>query len=83
MLVLHKDYNFSAKDIGKKALLANYQTVKIITVIREAGQLHSVYGVSQGFTDLMVWDGNGKAELEELNIVMLFDEEQNEAARKK
>ena len=74
MLILNRNYHFTNKDVGKKALLANFQTVKILTVIREAGQLHSVYGVLPGFTDVIVWDAQGKADLEDHNIVMLFEE---------
>lgn len=76
MLVLHKHYNFTPKDIGKIAILANFQRVKILTVIREAGELHSVYGVSTAYDQLICWDSKGQSEIPELNIVMLCDEDE-------
>lgn len=74
MLVLHKHYNFTHNDVGKIAVLANHERVKIISVIRESGQLHSVYGVKPEFSDLIVWDSRGKSEIPELDIVMLLND---------
>ena len=73
MLILNKNYQFSHKDVGKKALLANLQTVKILTVVREAGQVHSVYGVSPGFTDIISWDAKGKGDIAGTDIIMLLE----------
>ena len=78
MLVLHKHYNFTPKDVGRIAILANSQRVKILTVIREAGELHSVYGTYPDRSDLFCWDANGKSEIPELNIVMLYEEGDND-----
>ncbi len=78
MLVLHKHYNFTPKDVGRIAILANSDRVKILTVIREAGQLHSVYGTPLDNTDLICWDANGKSEISELNIVMLYEDGDND-----
>ena len=82
VLILHKDYKFSHKDIGKRVLLANSQVVKVLTVIREAGQLHSVIGVMPGFLDVIEWNANGESELPGFNIVMLFNEEDNEQSNR-
>ena len=73
MLVNHKKYQFSEKDVGKQVTLANSATIKIITVIREAGQLHSVYGNSNEF-GLVVWDANGKTDVDGLDIIMLHED---------
>jgi len=73
MLVLHKNYQFTHRDIGKKVLLSNHQVVKILTVIREAGQTHSLYGVAKGFTDVIAWDAKGRADTPEQNIIMLYE----------
>ena len=60
------------------AILRNFEKVKILTVIRENGELHSVYGVYPGFTDLIVWDSRGKSDTEDLDIIMLYDEDHEE-----
>jgi hypothetical protein len=76
VLVLHKNYQFSTKDIGKTALLANNSTVKILTVIREAGQLHSVYGALPDYPYVVEWNADGKTQNKDHDIVMLFNEDE-------
>jgi hypothetical protein len=77
LLVLHRNYCFSYKDVGKKVLLSNCKIAKILTVITEAGRIHSVYGVISGFTDILSWDARGGSEQEDYNIVMILESEPN------
>ena len=72
MLILHKNYQFTYRDIGKKVLLSNCQVFKILTVITEAGRVHSVYGVASGFTDVISWDAKGQSDLPDHHIVMIY-----------
>ena len=74
MLILHRDYKFTHADVGKKVLLSNSLTCKILTIIVEAGQLHSIYGVLPGFTDVIEWDAHGKSTNVENDIILLFED---------
>jgi len=73
VLVLYKNYNFTHKDAGKSVILAGSKFAKILTVIREAGQLHCVYGLD-GAGKVIEWDRKGNCEDPKDNIFMILED---------
>ena len=69
------DLHFSTKDIGKFVKLADGRVAKILTVIRESGNLHSVYGQIFNLNDIVIWDPIGKSEIPEHNIIEIIHDE--------
>jgi len=75
LLIIHKNYEFSNKDVGKTVLLQNTSSANIISVIRENGGICVICGRSTvNKDDVFIWNHDGKSDIPGYDIVAMFGE---------
>lgn len=74
MLVIHRTYNFGYHDIGKQVMIHNGTVATILTVIKEAGYLTTIYGKCNITKEIIIWDDLGRSNDHNFNITTIWND---------
>lgn len=70
-MTVQTNHEFSESDYDKLVVLANGKVARIISVIREFGQVYDIYGTLDD--DILIWNHLGHSLDISLNIVAVLE----------